>query len=356
MSQQQAIPSENTQIRLAARPHGKPGPENFTITREPVPEPADGQVLIRTRYLSLDPYMRGRMSDAPSYAPPVEVGGIMVGGTVGEVVTSRDPSLAPGDTVLAYTGWQAYGVTPAKAVRKLDPDAAPVTTALGVLGMPGFTAYAGLTQIARPEPGETVVVAAASGPVGATVGQLAKILGARAVGIAGGPAKVAYLREIGFDAAVDHRSVSFADDLAKATPDGIDVYFENVGGRVWDAVLPRLNTFARVPVCGLVAQYNDTRPPAGPDRIPMLMSAILRKSLTLRGFIQNEFAGSHMGEFLERATPWVRDGRLKYREDIIDGLENAPAAFVGMLEGANFGKLIVRVSLNRTRRVHAIAQ
>jgi NADPH-dependent curcumin reductase len=241
-------------------------------------------------------------------------------------------------------------------VRKLDPDAAPVTTALGVLGMPGFTAYAGLTQIGRPEPGETVVVAAASGPVGATVGQLAKILGARAVGIAGVPAKVAYLREIGFDAAVDHRSASFADDLAKATPDGIDVYFENVGGRVWDAVLPRLNTFARVPVCGLVAQYNDTRPPAGPDRMPMLMSAILRKSLTLRGFIQNEFAGSHMGEFLERATPWVRDGRLKYREDIVDGLENAPAAFVGMLEGANFGKLIVRVSLNRTRRVHTIAQ
>jgi len=352
---QQAVSSDNTQIRLAARPQGKPGPENFTVTREPVPEPTDGQVLIRTRYLSLDPYMRGRMSDVPSYAPPVEVGGIMVGGTVGDVVTSRDPSLAPGDTVLAYTGWQAYGVAPAKAVRKLDPDAAPVTTALGVLGMPGFTAYAGLTQIGRPKPGETVVVAAASGPVGATVGQLAKILGARAVGIAGGPVKVAYLREIGFDAAIDHRSASFAEDLAKATPDGIDVYFENVGGHVWDAVLPRLNTFARVPVCGLIAQYNEM-PAAGRDRMPLLMSAILRKSLTLRGFIQNEFAGSLMGEFLERATPWVRDGRLQYREDIVDGLENAPAAFAGMLEGANFGKLIVRVSLNRTQRVRAIAQ
>jgi NADPH-dependent curcumin reductase CurA len=335
---------ENTQIRLAARPHGKPGPEHFAVTREPVPQPGDGQALIRTRYLSLDPYMRGRMSDAPSYAPPVEVGGIMVGGTVGEVVSSRDPSLEPGDTVLAYTGWQAYGVAPAKAVRKLGADAVPVTTALGVLGMPGFTAYAGLTQIGQPKPGETVVVAAASGPVGATVGQLAKILGARAVGIAGGPDKVAYLREIGFDAAVDHRSASFTADLAKATPDGIDVYFENVGGRVWDAVLPRLNTFARVPVCGLAAHYNDVAPPPGPDRAPALMSAILRKSLTLRGFIQNEFAGSLMGEFLKRATPWVREGRLKYREDIVDGLENAPGAFTGMLAGANFGKLLIRVS------------
>jgi NADPH-dependent curcumin reductase CurA len=235
-------------------------------------------------------------------------------------------------------------VAPAKAVRKLGADAVPVTTALGVLGMPGFTAYAGLTQIGKPQPGETVVVAAASGPVGATAGQLAKIGGARAVGIAGGPEKVAYLREIGFDAAIDHRSASFADELAAATPDGIDVYFENVGGKVWDAVFPRLNGFARVPVCGLVANYNDTAPPPGPDRMPALMSAILRKSLTVRGFIQTEFARSLTGEFLSYATPLVREGRLKYREDIVDGLENAPAAFTGMLDGANFGKLIVRVS------------
>jgi NADPH-dependent curcumin reductase CurA len=210
--------------------------------------------------------------------------------------------------------------------------------------MPGFTAYAGLTQIGHPKPGETVVVAAASGPVGATVGQLAKILRARAVGIAGGPEKVAYLREIGFDAAVDHRAGDFAEQLAAATPDGIDVYFENVGGHVWHAVFPRLNPFARVPVCGLVAHYSDPEPPEGPDRTPLLMSAILRKSLTVRGFIQTEFAGSLMDEFLARATPWVRDGSLKYREDIVDGLENAPEAFIGMLQGKNFGKLLVRVS------------
>jgi NADPH-dependent curcumin reductase len=334
----------NVQIRLASRPAGRPSSENFSITSAPIPSPNDGEVLIRTQYLSLDPYMRGRMSDAPSYAAPVKVGGLMVGGTVGEVVESKDASLKPGDLVLAYTGWQQYGVQRAATVRTLHPGQAPVTTALGVLGMPGFTAYAGLTQIGRPEPGETVVVAAASGPVGATVGQLARILGARAVGIAGGPAKVAYLREIGFDAALDHRASDFAGQLAAATPDGIDVYFENVGGHVWDAVFPRLNQFARVPVCGLVAHYNATELPPGPDRTSLLLSAILRKSLTVRGFIQTEFAGSLMAEFLSRATPWVQEGSLKYREHIVDGLENAPEAFIGMLEGQNFGKLIVRVS------------
>jgi len=336
--------TENLQIRLASRPFGPCGAEHFTIAKAPVPEPADGQVLIRTRYLSLDPYMRGRMSDAPSYAPPVEVGGVMVGGTVGDVVASRDPSLSPGDTVLAYTGWQEYGVQRATTVRKLDPDVAPVTTALGVLGMPGLTAYAGLTQIGRPRAGETVVVAAASGPVGATVGQLAKILGARAVGIAGGPGKVAYLRTIGFDAAVDHRAPSFAADLAAAVPDGIDVYFENVGGPVWDAVFPLLNDFARIPVCGLVAMYQATSAPAGPDRTPALLSAILRKRLTMQGFIVSDFGADLQAEFLQRATGWVRDGSLRYKEDIVDGLANAPEAFMGLLAGRNFGKLLVRVS------------
>lgn len=338
------IADHNVQIRLASRPAGRPDASNFTITEAPVPAPSDGQVLLRTRFLSLDPYMRGRMSDAPSYAPPVEVGGVMVGGTIGEVVSSRDPSLAPGDVVLAYSGWQRYGVHKAATVRKLDPGAAPVTTALGVLGMPGFTAYAGLTQIGRPRAGETVVVAAASGPVGATVGQLAKILGARAVGIAGGPEKVAYLRSIGFDAVADHRAADFTAQLAAATPDGVDVYFENVGGAVSDAVFPLLNPFARVPVCGLVAWYNASEPPPGPDRVPALLSAVLRKSLTIRGFIQNEFAAGLMPEFLERATAWVADGSLRYREDIVDGLENAPEAFLGMLDGKNFGKLLVRVS------------
>jgi NADPH-dependent curcumin reductase len=335
---------QNTQIRLASRPVGRPMAENFSVSTKPVPEPGDGQVLIRTQYLSLDPYMRGRMSDAPSYAPPVEVGGLMVGGTVGEVVASNDPGFAPGDAVLGYGGWQSYSVQPAQWLRKLDPGRVPVTTALGVLGMPGFTAYAGLTQIGKPKPGETVVVAAASGPVGATVGQLARILGARAVGIAGGADKVAHLRELGFDAALNHRAHDFKDQLKAATPDGVDVYFENVGGHVWEALLPRLNPFARIPVCGLVAHYNETEPPPGPDRSSALMSAILRKSLTVRGFIQNEFADSLMGEFLSRATGWVQDGSLKYCEDIVDGLENAPEAFIGLLEGKNFGKLIIRVS------------
>jgi len=335
---------QNTQIRLASRPVGRPTAANFSVTTEPAGVPGDGQVLVRTQYLSLDPYMRGRMSDAPSYAPPVAVGAVMVGGTVGEVVASNDPGFKPGDVVLGYGGWQSYAVQPAGLLRTLDPDQAPVTTALGVLGMPGFTAYAGLTQIGRPQPGETVVVAAASGPVGATVGQLARILGARAVGVAGGPDKVAHLRELGFEAALDHRAPDFSAQLAAATPEGVDVYFENVGGHVWEAVLPRLNKFARIPVCGLVAHYNDTELPPGPDRSGALMSVILRKSLTVRGFIQSEFAPTLMGEFLERATPWVRDGSLKYCEDIVDGLENAPEAFIGLLEGRNFGKLIVAVS------------
>jgi NADPH-dependent curcumin reductase len=334
---------ENLQVRLASRPAGQPTADNFTFTTEPRPVPRDGQVLLRTRYLSLDPYMRGRMSDAPSYAPPVEVGGIMVGATIGEVVESRAPGLEPGDVVLAYSGWQRYGVARGDTVTRLDPaNGVPVTAALGVLGMPGCTAYAGLTVIGQPKPGETVVVAAASGPVGATVGQLARIFGARAVGIAGGPEKVEYVRSLGFDAALDHRSPTFKEDLAAATPDGIDVYFENVGGHVWDAVFPRLNQFARVPVCGLIANYNASSLPDGPDRTTLLMTAILRKSLTVRGFIVSDFMASHQAEFLQRASAWVRDGSLRFREDIVDGLENAPEAFVGMLDGRNFGKLIIR--------------
>jgi len=334
---------QNVQVRLAARPVGQPTAGHFTVSAGPLPVPRDGQVLLRNRYLSLDPYMRGRMSDAPSYAPPVAVGDLMVGATIGEVVESNSPDLKPGDVVLGYCGWQKYGVAPAAYVRKLDPDSGvPVTTALGVLGMPGFTAYAGLTQIGQPKAGETVVVAAASGPVGATVGQLAKILGARAVGIAGGPHKVEHVRSLGFDAALDHRSPAFADDLAAATPDGIDVYFENVGGHVWDAVFPRLNPFGRVPVCGLVALYNATSLPEGPDRTPLLLRSILTKRLTVRGFIVSDFAALEP-EFLQQATPWVREGKLTCREDVVDGLENAPEAFIGMLEGRNFGKLLVRL-------------
>ncbi|AXT83820.1 NADP-dependent oxidoreductase [Aeromicrobium sp. A1-2] len=341
--------TQNTRILLASRPHGEPTSDNFRIETAPMPQPADGEVLLRTVYMSLDPYMRGRMNDAKSYAAPVELGSVMEGGTVAEVVESRDPSLQAGDIVLSHLGWQSHGVQQAKHVRKLDADRAPISTAVGVLGMPGFTAYAGLLEIGKPQPGETVVVAAAAGPVGSAVGQIARIKGARAVGIAGGPEKVAWLKELGFDVALDHRSPTFKEDLKAAVPDGIDVYFENVGGHVWDAVLPLLNTYARVPVCGLVAHYNETALPDGPDRSARLMSSILTKSITVRGFIQTEFVKSHYKQFQADAAEWIADGSLRYREDIVEGLENAPDAFFGMLTGKNFGKLLVQVGADPTR-------
>ncbi|WP_027503270.1 NADP-dependent oxidoreductase [Rhodococcus sp. UNC363MFTsu5.1] len=338
------MPAENTRIVLASRPVGEPRPSDFRIETVPVPTPGDGQLLLKTLYLSLDPYMRGRMSAAKSYADPVELGDVMVGGTVCEVIESRDPAFHAGDVVLSFSGWQTHSVTDAHHVRKLDPQAAPVQSWLGVLGMPGFTGYAGLLRIGDPKPGETVVVAAATGPVGSAVGQIAKIKGARAVGIAGGPEKVAYLREIGFDAAIDHRAPDFAEQLAAACPDGIDVYFENVGGAVWAAVFPLLNDFARVPVCGLVSHYNDTAAPTGPDRLPGFMSDVLKKSLTIRGFIQSEFVKSDFKHFVGDMSGWIHAGRIAYREDIVEGLENAPAAFNGMLAGRNFGKLIIKVA------------
>ncbi|MFE7797419.1 NADP-dependent oxidoreductase [Nocardia sp. NPDC057440] len=335
---------ESTRIVLASRPVGAPTPANFRTETVELPAPRAGEVLLRTLYLSLDPYMRGRMSAAKSYAPPVEVGGVMVGGTVAEVVESRDPALAKGDVVLAYSGWQSHDVAPAGSVRKLDPDAAPVSTALGVLGMPGFTAYSGLLKIGQPRPGETVVVAAASGPVGSAVGQIARIRGARAVGIAGGPEKCAYVRdELGFDAAIDHRAPDFEEQLRAAVPEGIDVYFENVGGAVADAVYPLLNTYARVPVCGLIANYNASGVPEGPDRLPGFYGRILTRSLTVRGFIQSEFVKEMFKDFLRDMSGWIADGRVRYREDVVDGLEHAPEAFIGMLEGRNFGKVVVRV-------------
>lgn len=335
---------QSTRIVLDSRPQGAPTPDNFRTEVVDVPDAAEGQVLLRTVYLSLDPYMRGRMSTAPSYAAHLELGDVMLGGTVGQVLLSRHPGLAEGDYVLAGAGWQSHAVVPGAQVRRLDPDAAPLSTALGVLGMPGFTAYSGLLRIGRPQPGETVVVAAATGPVGSAVGQIARLKGARAVGIAGGPEKCrALVEEFGFDAAVDHRDPDLPRRLADAVPDGIDVYFENVAGHVADAVLPLLNLYARIPVCGLVAQYNGADLD-GPDRLPGFLSQVLSKSLTIRGFIQSEFVPEMYDAFLADATGWVRDGSLRYREDIVDGLENAPEAFIGMLQGKNFGKLLVRVS------------
>lgn len=344
-----ATPVSNTRILLASRPSGEPTQDNFRLESAPMPTPGAGEVLLRTIYMSLDPYMRGRMNDAKSYAAPVELGAVMEGGTVAEVIESRDPAFSSGDFVLSHLGWQAYGVQPGKFLRKLDPARAPISTAVGVLGMPGFTAYAGLLEIGKPQAGETVAVAAATGPVGSAVGQIAKIKGARTIGIAGGPEKVAYLRELGFDAALDHRSPLFREELKAASPDGIDVYFENVGGAVWDAVRPRLNTYGRVPLCGLVSHYNETSLPDGPDRSAQLMSAILTKSLTVRGFIQHEFVKTHYKAFQEDMSGWIRDGRFLYREDIVDGLENAPEAFFGMLKGKNFGKLLIQVGSDPTR-------
>jgi NADPH-dependent curcumin reductase CurA len=334
-----------TQVRLARRPVGEPGDDTYEFTHDAVPEPAEGQLVLRVLYLSLDPYMRGRMSDAESYAAPVEVGDVLVGGTVCEVVSSRHPDWAPGDLVLSYSGWQTHALSDGRGLRRLDPSTAPPSTALGVLGMPGFTAYAGLLEIGRPQPGETVVVAAATGPVGSAVGQIARLKGARAVGIAGGPSKCrALLEDFGFDAAVDHRSDTFAADLAAAVPDGIDVYFENVGGPVAREVFRHVNLYARVPVCGLVASYNARTAPDGPDRLPGFLGLVLRKSLTVRGFIQGEFTASYGRDFARDMSAWVADGSVRYREDIVDGLESAPEAFRALLSGRNFGKALVRVS------------
>ncbi|WP_439573624.1 NADP-dependent oxidoreductase [Phreatobacter sp.] len=332
------------QIQLASRPHGEPTPANFTIADTPIGEPGPDQVLLKIRYLSLDPYMRGRMNDAKSYAAPVPVGGVMEGGTVGEVLVSNSERFRPGDIVLSHSGWQSHAIADASALRKIDPTAAPISTAVGVLGMPGMTAYTGLLTIGQPKPGETVVVAAATGPVGSAVGQIAKIKGARAVGIAGGPDKAkALTEEFGFDVGLDHRSPTFAQDLKAACPDGIDVYFENVGGHVFDAVFPLLNFFARIPVCGVIAQYNATSLPDGPDRMPLMLRDILTKRLTFRGFIVRDFADQSK-DFFRDMSQWIRDGKVKYREDVVEGLDKAPEAFIGLLKGKNFGKLVVKVS------------
>ena len=333
----------NRSIVLNSRPHGAPTAANFGLQNTAVPVPQEGQVLLRTLYLSLDPYMRGRMSDAPSYAAPVALGATMIGATVSRVEASRHPGFAVGELVLAFGGWQDYAISDGAGLRKLTGLAQP-SSALGVLGMPGFTAYMGLLDIGQPKAGETVVVAAASGAVGSVVGQVAKIKGCRVVGIAGGADKCRYVvEELGFDACIDHRSADFAQQLAAACPKGIDVYFENVGGAVFDAVLPLLNARARVPVCGMIADYNATELPAGPDRLRLLTHTILTKRIKMQGFIIFDDYGDRYGEFFTQMSAWVAEGKIKFREDIVDGLENAPQAFIGLLEGKNFGKLVVRV-------------
>ena len=329
-------------VVLVSRPVGEPKPSDFRIEDATVPTPGQGEVLLRTIWLSLDPYMRGRMSKGPSYAAPVPIGGVMEGGTVCEVMDSKNPGFAKGDIVLARAGWQTHAVSDGKGLTKIDPKLGPVSTAVGVLGMPGMTAYTGLLDIGKPQPGETVVVAAASGAVGSAVGQIAQIKGARAVGIAGGKDKCDYVkRELGFDECVDHRDPNLASRLKEACPKGIDVYFENVGGAVFEAVYPLLNAFARIPVCGLIAQYNETEASV-PKWASSLMRNVLTKRLTIRGFIVSDFASRH-ADFLRDMSQWVREGKVKHREFVTEGLDSAPAAFIGLLKGANFGKQLVRV-------------
>tara|TARA_R110002126_G_scaffold291803_1_gene459378 strand:- start:206090 stop:207121 length:1032 start_codon:yes stop_codon:yes gene_type:complete len=339
--------STNTNRRfvLAERPRGEPNDKTLRLETADVPTPGAGQMLLRNEYLSLDPYMRGRMSDAPSYAAPVEIGAVMVGGTVARVVRSNLDGFAEGDWVVAFGGWQDYAVSDGTGVINMGKDPKNPSWALGVLGMPGLTAWAGLTQIGQPKAGETLVVAGASGPVGATVGQIGKILGLRVVGIAGGPQKCAHVVDtLGFDACIDYKGEGFPKALKAAVPDGIDIYYENVGGAVFDAVMPLLNTSARIPVCGLISQYNATSLPDGPDRMNLLLGTILRKRMTVRGFIVFDDFGHLYPEFAKQMGDWVSQGKIKYREEVITGLEQAPAAFVGLLRGEAFGKRVIKLN------------
>ncbi len=338
------MPEANLQVLLRRRPVGAPTPEDFEIVETPVPEPAEGQVLVRARYLSLDPYMRGRMSDAPSYAKPVELGAVMEGRTAGEVVASRDPRFRPGDLVAGGYGWQRFSAVSGDRLIKVDEAEAPLSAWLGVLGMPGLTAWVGLEDIGQPKAGETVVVSAASGAVGQVAGQIAKIRGCKVIGIAGGPAKCDFVvRELGFDACLDHRG-DLNRQLDAACPEGIDVYWENVGGPVQAAVFPRLRDFGRMVMCGMIAQYNEAPgsdaagAPPGPNLGP-----VVRKRLRIQGFIVSDTGWPRYPQFRAQMVGWMKEGRIKWREDVVEGLRNAPEAFIGLLQGKNFGKLVVKV-------------
>lgn len=342
---------KNLQIRLASRPTGEPTLEDFKAEQSDAPKPQSGQMLLQAIYLSLDPYMRGRMNAGKSYAAPVEIGEVMEGSAVARVVSSNLAGYQPGEIVFnPGQGWQEYAISSGQNVRKLDPAFGPISYALSVLGMPGFTAYTGLANIGQPKAGETLVVAAASGAVGSLVGQIGRIRGCRVIGIAGGAAKCKYVKEeLGFDECLDHRAPNLAETLQRACPKGIDIYFENVGGEVFEAVAPLLNDFARVPVCGLIAHYNAKELPPGPNRLPLMMADILTKRLTFRGFIVWDFA-PQFPEFMAEMSQWLRTGKIKFKEDITDGLENAPRELIGLLRGENFGKKVIRVSSDPTAK------
>ncbi len=338
-------PSINRQIVLHARPRGEPRADDFRMVEQEVRPPEEGQVLLRTIYLSIDPYMRGRMNEGPSYAPPVQIGQVMVGGTVSRVALSRHPAFRTGDWVASSSGWQTHALSDGSDLRPLAPPVERPSLALSVLGMPGFTAYHGLLHIGRPQPGETVVVASAAGAVGSIVGQIARLKGARVVGIAGGNDKCDYaLRTLGLDACIDHRRADFAAQLAAATEKGVDVYFENVGGAVFEAVLPRLNRGARVPVCGLIAHYNEDGAPPGPDRLPQLMRQVLTRRLRLEGFLIFDHYATGFETFLREMTAWLAQGKVAVREDFVDGIERAPQALIDLLAGRHFGKVVIRIA------------
>ncbi|HDY7618716.1 TPA: NADP-dependent oxidoreductase [Vibrio vulnificus] len=338
----------NRQIVLASRPVGAPTAENFALTQSDIPTPAQGEMLLRSVYLSLDPYMRGRMSDAKSYAEPVGIDEVMVGGTVCQVEASNHAEFEVGEWVLAYTGWQDYALSNGEGLIKLGKQPSHPSYALGVMGMPGFTAYMGLLDIGQPKEGDTLVVAAATGAVGSMVGQIGKLKGCRVIGIAGGEEKCQFAKEtLGFDECIDHKAADFAEQLAKVCHNGIDIYFENVGGKVFDAVMPLLNTGARIPLCGLISQYNATSLPEGPDRMSMLMAQLLIKRIKMQGFIIFDDYGHRYGEFAADMTQWLAQGKIHYREHLVQGLENAPDAFIGLLEGKNFGKMVVQTNQPR---------
>ncbi|MCK9993895.1 MAG: NADPH-dependent curcumin reductase [Alphaproteobacteria bacterium] len=342
----------NRQIVLAARPSGAPKDSDFRFDESPVPTPGPGQMLCRVIYLSLDPYVRGRMNDGPSYAAPVQIDGVITGRTVSQVMESNLAGYAPGDFVFCDTvGWQEYGLIDGTALglRKLDPKQAPISAALGVLGMPGFTAWYGLLELGTPKAGETVVVSAATGAVGSLAGQIAKIKGCRTIGIAGAAEKCAFAVEaLGYDACISHLSGNLAAELRAACPKGIDVYFENVGGKVFDAVFPQMNNFSRLVLCGGISGYNATALPQGPDRTSMVMMSMIGRRMKASGFVIGDHR-DRFDEFQNEVSGWLREGKVRHREDITQGLENAVKAFQGLLEGRNFGKQLVQISDDPTR-------
>ena len=331
----------NRQITLAARPTGFPKETDFKLVEAPMPMPGQGEFVTRALYISVDPYMLGRMNEGPSYAAPVKLGEVMTGGVVGRIVESRHPQFQAGETVVGLFGWQDYAVSDGKGVMKVDPNLAPISTALGVLGMPGLTAYFGLLDIAQPKAGDTVVVSGAAGAVGSIAGQIAKIKGCRVVGVAGSDDKIAYVvNELGFDAGFNYKTTpDYPAKLRELCPHGIDCYFDNVGGALTDAVLRLINVHARIAICGQISQYNLEKPEMG----PRLLSMLLIRQARAEGFLVFQFADRY-GEGLRQLAEWLRQGKLKYREQIVEGLENAPRAFMGMLRGENTGKQLVKVA------------